>query len=188
MKTIKPGLGRAIISREGNNLWIVVPPERNLMGYVFFGIFMGAGLIGEYSVVSNFSFPVAAGDLLSKELFGLVFMTFWCCLVLYSFCSSLFGKEMIRLDNTVLVYKNAIFGVGRNKSFMVSQVKKLRTEVPPPSDDGEGGKTPPAPGKRNVMFDYGRATHVIATNLDAADANFVIDAMCKQARSLGIPY
>ena len=188
MKTIEPGLGRALLSREGNKLQITIPPERNFIGYVFFGTFMLAGLIGERSVISQFSFPVSAGDLLSQNLFGLVFVTFWCFLVLYGFGWSLLKKELIKLDSTTLVHKNAILGVGRSRSFVVSQIKRLRTEIPPPADDGEGGKTPPSPGKKNIMFDYGRATHVIATNLDAADANFIVDAMCKQARSLGIPY
>ncbi len=187
MRKIEPGRGRAQLFRKGNELQIVVPPERSFLMFIFFGFFAFVGMFVGDGVVSNFSFPDSASELFSKNLFALAFVTFWWFLVLKIFGSLLLKKELVKLDNTYLVHKKAILGVGLSRAFMVSQIKKLRAEIPPPADDGEGGKTAPSPGKRNILFDYGHTTQVIATNLDAAEADYILEEMCKQARSLGVP-
>lgn len=187
MTVVQPGKGRAVVEHDGTGLRIIIPVKTQVFVTLFLAFWLVGWAVGEvlvpYQMLFNPKLPA----------FGLIFMLAWFgawtvggAFAISTLLWNIAGKEIIELTSTTLKRRKQIPLFSRSKEFAVANIANLRLAPTALSalwyyrqtrsflifSDG------------TLSFDYGRDTHHLASDLDEADAKYVIDEMCKRVKSL----
>jgi hypothetical protein len=107
----------------------------------------------------------------------LLFWTFGGAAAFLTLLWNLAGREIITLSSITLTERTEIFGLGRSRSYQISEIKSLRAS----SDASFGfhragrGALPFGAGTiGSLAFDYGARTIRMAPSLDEAEAKMLV--------------
>ena len=181
MTLVLPGAGRATLQQANGALTISIPIK--FSGYII--PFMMAWLVGwafgEYSALSHLLFD-SPGPQIGGRLFLMVWLIGWTIAGPYALWSTLwmvFGREHITVGLSQLEHRRQIFGLFyRHRGYLLDQISKIRI-APAVANKLRGRYQTPLPDASSVTFDYGRSTIVLTPGIDEAEANYIVNEMCK---------
>jgi hypothetical protein len=155
---------------------VVIPVRRNWFILLFLCAWLAGWVFGEVSASSQL--------LRGVDKTPTAFLSFWLLgwslggvLAGGTILWQLAGREIITLDLARLSYRAEAFGLGRTRSFRISDVKNLRsTDYPVSMFANQRAWYPPIIGSGfgPVAFDYGARTFRIAPSLDEAEARMLV--------------
>lgn len=187
MELIEPDLGRALVEDDGAGLRITIRPKPQLFGTAFLGLWMIGWGFGEISVgyqlfygLPESRFPAPA------SFFVLAWLALWTLGGAWCFATFLWnvaGREIIELSQTKLTRRKQTPLFRRSRQYKVASMANLRVTSPSWNDDNESLSSMTF-SDGAISFDYGRSTHRLASDLDEADAKYVIGEMCKRVKLL----
>ena len=150
--------------------------------------------------IGSFAAEIAAEadseDIWAILFSGYLWFLYFCVLVaaagwvffgrlLINFCLlTLFGTETIVMDGISLTTRRAALGIGRSKSFNVSEVRNLRARqsgLARGFRDEAGNRFP---GSWIVVFDHAGKTHRMANDLDEEEAQILVAAIANRFPAL----
>lgn len=193
MAVVEPGKGRAIIEPVGAGLRITIPASPAFFTTAFIGLWLIGWAVGEVMVARQLLFGVPGRDIpIAGGLFMLAWLALWTlggALAFATLLWNLTGKEIIELTGTTLKQRKQIPVFSRSKEYAVANITRLRPAPLPnmPFWFRQQNMFPLNFKDGTISFDYGRDTHHLASGLDEADAQFVIEEMCKRVKSLCPP-
>lgn len=187
MAIVDPGKGRAIIEDSGMGMRITIPAAPSFQNTTWLVLSLLAWAGGEVFVLWHLF------DESPDPLFGTFFMLVWLAMwtlggirMIDGLLWNLAGQEVIELSSTALKRRKRLPVFRRSKEYSVANISGLRpaalADQPSPSKRQNMSTLSFKDG--TIAFDYGRDTHLLATGLDEADAQYVIAQMCKQVKSL----
>lgn len=165
---------------------IRIPSKRNIFIFGFLSLWLCGWLIGEITVLFQFS------SILKKDPSAAVFLIAWICgwtlggaVAIYIWLWQLKGREIITVSPMALTIKRDVLGFGRARNFDVSEIRKLRTEqlVWSPFDFrsglgfcGIGGGT--------IAFDYGFQTVRFGAGIAKPEAEMIVKMISNRLAKL----
>jgi hypothetical protein len=185
LQEIDQNAGRAFITNEGETLKLVIPVVTPLGSKIFLFCWWGGWLMGEVAVTKEIFFSTTPW---SKSYFAIIWLCVWTVIgvkTLRSFLWSLFGREIIKLNQQYLTHQMSILNVGTTSKFAVTHITNMRYAAPEISQktNRNSGLFPP----KVIKFDFGMTTHYVGMGLDQPEANAIIEQMSEKVRSLKAP-
>lgn len=204
MAAIAPASDRVLVENNDTKLRITMRTDPLPVVKAMLGIFLAFWIYAEFSAIR----ALFNGAPLEGEHFQLLWMTeqtergsdFTRFMMLWLasgamigaalgglFLWSVAGKEIIELDSTTLRRIRQIPVFGYSEKYSVADISDLRPAPFMPSLKNTVQKfsvwsfTGGA-----ILFDYGRSTYRLGSELSEADAKYVIGEMCKRVKSLCI--
>lgn len=188
MAIVAPGKGRAVIEHVGAALRITIPAKTQIFITLFLPFWLVGWAVGEVMVSRQLLF----GSVWENHG-GSIFLVAWlgAWTIGGAFAAGILlwnitGKEIIELNSVTLKRRKQLPIFSRSKEYAVAHIANLRPAPTTPTslwyyrqnmsflsfNDG------------TISFDYGRDTHHLGSDLDEADAKYVIAEMCKRVTSL----
>lgn len=192
MGLVEPGTGRASIEHDGAGLRITIRPKAQLFGTAFLGLWMIGWAFGEINVGHQLFFGTpenrfpAPGSLMIVAWLALWTLGgVWC---LATFLWGIAGREIIELNARTLKRIKQIPILSRSKEYRVASIANLRlTSMTPASWNDDNESLPSMTFSDGaISFDYGRSTYRLGSDLDEADAKYVIGEIRKRVKSLSL--
>ncbi len=187
MVLVEPGGGRAIVEHEAAGLRITVWPKPQLFGTAFLSLWMIGWAFGEISVGHQLLYGLPESRFPApSSFFTLAWLALWTLGGAWCAATLLWnvaGREIIELNQATLRHRKQIPLLSRNREYKVASIANLRVTSPSADDDRESLPSMTF-SDGAIAFDYGRSTHRLASDLDEADARYVIAEMCKRVKSL----
>jgi hypothetical protein len=190
MARVEPGTGRAYIEPDGTGLRITIPAKPQLFGTAFLGLWMIGWAFGEISVGYQLFYGSPESQFPAPGSFAMLgWLAFWTlgggwCLA--TLLWNVAGKEIIELNQTTLRRIKQIPIFRRSKEYKVASIANLRLTPVIPSSWYDDRESLPSITFSDcaITFDYGRSTYRLGSDLDEADARYVIGEMRKRVKSL----
>jgi hypothetical protein len=168
-----PGMKSKIENRD-NQLLIEIPSQKIWFGMLFLPVWLVGWAFGEWSAAKTvFSGDNHSGLFLFVWLIG---WTFGGAFALYSLVWMLVGKEKIVVDKDQLSIKRNVFGLGREKIYLINQVRELRASAAYAISQRNGMQAWGF-GTGLVAFDYGSSTVRFASSIDEAEAKNLVGTL-----------
>src|SRR5687767_10967672 len=117
--------------------------------------------------------------MLSWLMFGPVIIVVFVWLVLWNIA----GREIIELDPTTLRRIRRIPIYSQTREYAVASISDLRPASDLLPNKGRKGSLLSLMGGA-IVFDYGRCCHYLGSDLDEAEARYVISEICMRVKSL----
>jgi hypothetical protein len=174
---------RSEITPEGYR--IVIPARRNWLILIFLCAWLGGWVFGELSV----SWELLRHADKAPTAFLSIWLVGWTvggAFVIATLFWQLAGREIITVSPTALSYRAEALGLGRTRSFRISDVKDLRsTEYAVSAFSNQRAWFPPILGSGfgPVAFDYGARTFRVAPSLDEAEAKILVKELSSRLPS-----
>jgi hypothetical protein len=189
MALVEPGIGRAFIEHDGAGLRITIRPKPQLFGTAFLGLWMIGWAFGEVRVSYEFIYGMPEERFPAPEsLLVLAWLALWTlggCWCLVTLLWNVIGKEIFELNPSTLKRIKQIPIFSRSKEYRVASIANLRvTPIPSSWFDDEESLPSMTFSDGAISFDYGRSTYRLGSDLDEADAKYVIGEMCTRVKSL----
>jgi hypothetical protein len=126
-----------------------------------------------YVLVHGDPWKIKGAALIGFALFCMAFLAFG----LLNFFWMAYGKDIVHMENGLLVVTRKILFVHRTRRFLLSQVSNLCCAVPSVVPLGPRTKSPFFFGGGSVSFDYGDQTVYFGQNLPDTDAVAIVVAL-----------
>ncbi|MEO0468050.1 MAG: hypothetical protein AAF206_00410 [Bacteroidota bacterium] len=181
--------GRASIKQHFDGLEITIPSPKHWFALIFGTLWLGGWVMGLTTVGRHFSFQeILSGAEGSADWFMLIWLLFWTIsgltvigLLLWGY----FGKESLLLQNSQVVFRRHIFGIGMTKVFDKFSLKDFRFN---PVVIGRWSRRSRYAmwgiGTGKIKFDYGMKTYSLGLGLDDAEAKHIATLLAEKVRSL----
>jgi hypothetical protein len=150
----------------------------------FLSVWLAVWAIGEAATLGKLLSPEGA-PFDSSQLAGFWVWTLVGVLAALMLLWQKHGREIITVNNTMLLHRVEIFGIGITAAYPASQLKALRVIVPHSYPlINQGAWWPPfyGFGKGLVAFDYGARTVRIASSLNRDDAAALLQQLSTRLR------
>ncbi|PJZ75311.1 hypothetical protein [Leptospira neocaledonica] len=174
----KIGMRRSKIEYLGDRIQITIPSRKNWLSIILQTFWLGGWLFGEI-MVPAFLF---VGPILSLEkLFMLLWLAIWTIgggYVIYNIFWSLVGKEIITFSYDRLKIEKKIFQINFVKVYSMMDASDFRISTSSPSNAWYYRNYPPYLTGL-ISFDYGMKTIKFATEIDEAEAKYLLEEMQK---------
>jgi hypothetical protein len=171
-----PPAPRSTFSEQPEGLRISIPPPRSFVLGIFFVVWFAFWAYGGLT----FTYEFWQGS--RRDLFTFVWLGFFWIftpVVTYYFVFSLVGRDILIVRPDVIAHRAELLGFARTHSYSVREMRNLRF-VP----EFGGGKS-----KRQsvIAFDYGAKTIRLASGIEEAEGNMVIDRILQRAQIAKLP-
>lgn len=176
---IEPQAPRFTVEHTAHGLQAVVPARRNWFVLLFMCAWLVGWAFGEVHAAQELLSPSEH----SPRLFLAAWLVAWTIggafalgAVLWQFA----GRELITVDSTTLAHRVEAFGIGRTRSYKVTDVKNLRAaEYSANPFTNQASWFPPVAGSGfgPLAFDYGARTFRLAPALEEAEAKLLVDKL-----------
>ena len=180
MTTVAPPGPRFSVETTFDGTRVVIPAKRNLFVVAFMAVWLCGWAFGEVTVVGFL------GELFASEggLVAAPFLLFWLCgwtlggaAVITFLLWNLIGREVITFEHGTMIVAKRIGPLGLPRRYDLAHVRDAR--VSPPSVTSRRGRrrgqNPFTGGK--IAFDYGARTFRFGTDLDEAEAKYLLDIL-----------
>ncbi len=153
-----------------------MPARRSWFVLLFLSAWLVGWAFGEVSVIRQLTNPTEK----TPVLFLLVWLTGWTVGGTFAFAAVLWqlgGREVLSVDTATLAHRVEAFGIGRSRTYKLSEVKILRaTEYSANPFTNQAALMPPLTGSGlgPVAFDYGARTFRVAAALEEAEAKVLV--------------
>jgi len=183
---------------EGSSLKIMIPSHKNYFTMFFLGFWLLGWAFGEIMVGGIFLAGIVQllfktpeilpevskgglAGLFGGGLFMLVWLTIWTVgggFALYSFLWQVAGKENIGVSYDMIKIQRAVFGFGRTKEYLATDIKDLRV-TPWAADHNifSWSRSSSIWGMSSgiLAFDYGAKTFRFGGGIDEAEAKQILE-------------
>lgn len=185
---VEPESPRFVLEQTPAGLHAVVPARRNVFVLLFMCVWLGGWVFGEVHAIRELTSPTEN----TPYLFLAVWLAGWTLggafavgTVLWQFA----GREVISIGSGTLEHRVEAFGIGRTRSYRLSDVKNLRaTDFSANPFTNQAAWFPPVTGSGfgPVAFDYGARTMRFAPALEEAEAKLLVGKLASHLpRRLG---
>jgi hypothetical protein len=174
-------LGRARFEDRGSALGVVIPGQRRILLLVFLLPWLVGWFVGERKILEEVS-QVNLRSSVGGAALVLFLVAGWTAGGVYAAAMvlwTLFGREVITIDEQSLSIRREALGVGRTHRYQLAQVKDLRWI---PSTDSRPSRRAPWEGGL-IAFDHGKKTIRFARPLDDAEAKVVAKRLAERIPS-----
>ena len=185
---VEPESARFAIETTPDGLRAVVPARRSSFVLLFMCVWLGGWVFGEVHAIQELLSPSEK----TPYLFLLVWLAGWTlggALAIGTVAWQFAGREVISVGSSTLEHRIEAFGIGRTRSYRLSEVKNLRaTDYSANPFTNQAAWFPPVTGSGfgPVAFDYGARTMRLAPALEAAEAKLLVTKLSSRLpRRLG---
>lgn len=173
MTHVTPPSSRSTITDTAEGMEISIPARKRFFTALFLVFWLGMWAIGEMSAINQ----IAGSD--SPEPFLIFWLGAWTLGGVFAgavLAWSLGGREVVTITASSLSIAQRVFGIGRTKSYDVSQVHRLRVSPTTFSmSDPRAAMQFWGIGGGLIAFDYGASTVNFGVGIDEAEAQTIVD-------------
>jgi hypothetical protein len=176
--------GRAQVIDSFNELKIDIPSKKNWFILLFGIVWMGGWYMGFKSAIGSFGLDEKGNSIFDG------FMTFWLlgwtiggAFVVFMLFWGFFGREIILIDSQYFILEKSIFGIGQKRRLILNDVKNIRfdrVDTNLLSNKNKWSIWGLGPGP--IKLDYGLRTYSFGLAVDEAEANYLIEIICKKTK------
>ena len=169
--------GKAKIRSSARGVEISIPSKKNWFALIFGVVWLG----GWYFALKNTLVAFVFNNDRSGGMDG--FIAFWLLcwiiggvLIIGLLLWGFFGKEILRIENDKIILNKNVFGVGKKRKLKRSGVKNIRfNKVEINYFSGRNNWAIWGVGEGKIKFDYGMKTYSLASGVDDAEAEYLIE-------------
>ncbi len=185
MTLVVPPGPNSTVNETADGLRIVIPSRKAWFQIIFLGAWLVGWAYGEIFALSIVFSGITTG---SADLFITAWLVLWTVAgakIIGTFFWSLTGREMVVIGGSRLTVRNEIFGLGRSRDYLLSNVRRLRADsqwsgtreqqAALSNWSGSGGM---------VAFDYGPSTVYFGQGIDEAEAMQLLEKIQSRVPSL----
>jgi hypothetical protein len=179
---VEPESPRFTLENTPNGLQAIVPARKNVFVLLFMCVWLCGWVFGEVNAIRELLAPSES----TPNLFLMVWLAGWTlggAFALGTLAWQLAGREVISIGNATLEHRVEAFGVGRTRTYRLSEVKDLRaTEYSSNPFTNQAAWFPPVTGSGMgpVAFDYGARTMRLALALEEAEAKLLVSKLASR--------
>jgi hypothetical protein len=171
---------RYSIEPSADGVRVVIPPRRNWLAIIFFGVWLAGWFLGERNALLQLEHAQSA--------FLSVWLVMWTVggvVVASLLMWQLGGREVILADSVSISQRIEAFGIGLTRNYTLSECRDLRAVprinnpaarrqalFPWSADTGFG----------SIAFDYGARTIRFAPGLDEAEAKMLVADLSRRIK------
>ncbi len=176
---VEPQSPRFALESTPAGLRAIVPARRNIFVLLFMCVWLGGWAFGEMHAIRELLSPSEK----TPQLFLTVWLAGWTlggAFALGTVAWQFAGREVISVNGTNLEHRVEAFGVGRTRTYRLSEVKNLRaTDYSANPFTNQTAWFPPVTGSGfgPVAFDYGARTLRLAPALEEAEAKLLVSKL-----------
>jgi hypothetical protein len=170
---------RYLLEHTADGIRAIVPSRKNWFIIVFLCIWLCGWFAGESTAIAQFLGHPFSGKTQAAGFLG-VWLLFWTIggvAVLATILWQFGGREIIALNSINLTHRIEALGLGRTRSYRVSDIRDLRASINAFNGYQRWGRTglPFGVGAAgSLVFDYGARTIRMAPGLDEAEAKMLV--------------
>ncbi len=166
---------------EKNRTTIVIHPEKKIL----VNAFMGAWLAMWHTIGFTIIWALNVIKLNQQEkIIIYIFLSFWCYYafkVTKAFFWLLYGKELIKIDETSFQFKRAILSYGKTTPYYFENIKKFKCEMPEKGSIQEVWESSPwVNGGERLSFEYFDKNVKFGRKLNERDAKLLFNLIGKR--------
>ena len=180
--TVEPEPPRYALDVTAEGVRALIPARRSVFTLLFMCVWLCGWAFGEMHAID---------ELLSRSEktpvpFLMVWLAGWTlggALALAGVAWQLAGREIISIGSTTLEHRVEAFGMGRTRSYRLSDVKHLRaTDNALSAFGSQAAWLPPITGSGfgPIAFDYGARTIRLAPALEEAEAKLLVNGLASR--------
>lgn len=176
-----PVLPRYQLAFQRGGMQIAIPASRSWFSILFLGLWLCFWAAGEINVVGHLANPGRAPEpLLYLWLAG------WSAggvSVMTTILWQLFGEELLLVDAASITYRVQLFGLGRTRRYLASQITHMRAvDIPAPRFGRRAALKLPFFGcvAGPIAFDYGASEIMVGPSLSGAEARLLVPHLKQQ--------
>ncbi|MCW5649007.1 MAG: hypothetical protein KIS62_04615 [Ramlibacter sp.] len=176
---IEPQSPRFTLETTEDGLRAIVPARRNLFVLLFMCVWLVGWAFGELQAIRELLSPSEK----TPQLFLMVWLAGWTLGGVFALGTVVWqfaGREVIIVGSADLQHRVEALGVGRTKTYRLSEVKNLRaTDYSTNPFINQAAYFPPVTGSGfgPVAFDYGARTMRLAPVLEEAEAKLLVSKL-----------
>jgi hypothetical protein len=170
---------RYTLEHTADGIRASVPSRKNWFVIIFLGIWLCGWFAGESSALAQLWGHPVAGKTQAVGFLG-IWLTMWTIGGVVFSATLLWqvaGREIISVNSLSLIHRVEAAGIGRTRSYRISDVKDLRVSVNTFQGYERWGRTGlpfGVGGAGSLVFDYGARTIRMLPSLDEAEAKMLV--------------
>lgn len=179
--TITPPGPRFAVETTLDGTRVVIPARRNWFLVLFLGFWLCGWLLGEVTAATMLLSVFTSGSGEIPSVFLLVWLGGWTVgggFALFMWLWNLMGKEVIALERGELTVTRRVGPIGFPKRYDLAHVRNARVGPAPIRRSRRRYPGSSASGfNAAIAFDYGARTFHFGTDLDEAEAHYLLDLL-----------
>jgi hypothetical protein len=179
-----PRLEPQIEHTMGGGFLLTVPKRRAWWPMLFLPLWLVAWAFGEVTVLRQLLSGFHSG---APSLFMIVWITAWTLGGSWALATVAWlfaGRERVRIEQGKLTLEHVLGPLGRQRTYELRQVTRLRTLSQTSQDLMAANMTPFGFGRAGALaFDYGSSTVRWGAGLDEAEARVVVERLVERGVS-----
>lgn len=162
---------------------IVIEPERNGFVNAMMGMWLAMWFtVGGVMIWSLFTFDLNEQENIILYVV-LAFWLYYAVTVSFSFLWIVYGKELIKIDETALHYKRSVLSYGKSIPFYFENIKNFTFSVPEKgSFQAIWESTPWTKGGDRITFDYLGKVIKLGVKLNEKDTQLLMNFIDKKIK------